>query len=68
MTCKDTQKSDLAGKTKLTAVTMANGTHKVQRFVWVEHDSHGRAILKPGQLEQVIRPLGIRRGDMFTTG
>ncbi len=68
MTCRDTQKDDLAGKTKLTAVTMGHGTHKVQRFVWIEHDSRGHAMLKPSQLDQVTRPLALRRGDTFTTG
>ena len=62
------QKADLAGKTKLTAVTMGHGTHKVQRFVWVKHDERGHAILQPSQVVEVQKTLHLRRGDTFTTG
>jgi hypothetical protein len=68
MTCRDIQRAELAGKTKLTAVTMGHGTHKVQRFVMVKHDERGHAILTPSQVVQVQVPLNLRRGDTFTTG
>ncbi len=69
MTCRDTQKAELAGKTKLTAVTMGHGGRRVQCFVMVKHDSRGHAILQPSQVLQVQTRLPtMRRGDTFTTG
>lgn len=83
MTCRDTQKAELAGKTKLTAVTMGHGGRRVQCFVMVKHDTRGHAILQPSQVLQVqdlkyltvsqvlqvlTRLPTMRRGDTFTTG
>lgn len=68
MTCRDTQKADLAGKTKLTAVSMRSRGRAVTRFVMVEHDERGKAMLKPSQLDQVVSTLNLRRGNTFSHG
>lgn len=61
-----TQKTELAGKTKLTAVTIGHGHDRSQFFAMLLHDSQGRAIL-PSQLlnQHLIR---VRRGGTFTVG
>jgi len=68
MTCKEIQRAELAGKTKLTAVTVGHGWYRHQAFVMVKHDSQGRAVMTASQLDQVIAPLNLRRGDSFTSG
>lgn len=59
------QQAELAGKTKLTAVTMGHGTHRLQAFVMLEHDSQGKAKMPHSTLDAVMRDKrssGQRRG------
>ena len=65
-TSRAIQQADLAGKTKLTAVTMGHGNHRHQFFVWLRHDSQGKAILPSDLLNRVLG--GLRRGTTITTG
>jgi hypothetical protein len=62
------QQSELAGKTKLTAVTIRHGRHRLQFFSMVEHDSRGKAVLSQDMMNQALDRLGVRRGDTFTSG
>lgn len=69
MNNQEIQKSELAGKTKLTAVSIGHGTNKVVAFVQLAHDSHGHAKLPPEQLDQMLNSVGCRkRGQTFTHG
>lgn len=62
------QKSELAGKTKLTAVTVhLSPSRKVTRFVMLQHNSEGKAILPMSYLNEIVRH-GLRRGDTFGVG
>ena len=60
------QKAELAGKTKLTAVTIGHGNHFRQFFVMLEHDSRGAAKLPPAVLEKILAEMRVRRGDTYT--
>ena len=60
------QQADLAGKTKLTAVTIGHGGHKRQFFVMLEHDSRGAAQLPQATLDKILSQAGVRRGDTYT--
>ena len=69
MTVNDVQRRDLAGKTKLTAVTLYHGSHRVQTFQWLNHDSNGKAVLPFNLLSQLQSTVGCaRRGDTFSVG
>ena len=63
---QDIQKKELAGKTKLTAVTLGHGNHRQQFFIPLTHDSRGHAILPVEVLNSALS--GLRRGDTFTVG
>lgn len=63
---KTVQQQDLAGKTKLTAVSIGHGTHRHQFFAMLPHDEQGKAKLPHMALDQVLS--GLRRGDTFTIG
>lgn len=61
------QKQDLAGKTKLTAVTVyLSPSRKATHFVMLHHDSRGKAILPHSMLGQILQ--GQRRGTTYTVG
>lgn len=60
------QQAELAGKTKLTAVTISHRGHKRQFFVMLEHDSRGAAKLPQTTLYKILSQLGVRRGDTYT--
>ena len=62
------QREDQAGHTKLTAVTMGHGRHRLQAFVYLRHDADGKAILPRATLDTMLDDLHVRRGDAFTTG
>lgn len=63
---KAIQQAELAGKTKLTAVTIGHGGHKRQFFVMLEHDSRGAAKLPQAVLDKILSQAGVRRGDTYT--
>lgn len=63
---RDIQKAELAGKMKLTAVTIGHGGHKRQFFVMLEHDSRGAAKLPVAVLDKILSQAGVRRGDAYT--
>lgn len=63
---RDIQKAELAGKVKLTAVTIGHGNHKRQFFVELEHDSRGAAKLPHRILDKLLDQAGVRRGDTYT--
>jgi hypothetical protein len=63
---KAIQQADLAGKTKLTAVTMGHGNHRFQFFIPLLHDSRGKAILPSEVLNKILG--NIPRGTTITTG
>lgn len=60
------QQADMAGATKLTAVTIGHGGHKRQFFVMLEHDSRGAAKLPMSTLDRFLDQAGVRRGDTYT--
>lgn len=61
------QKQELAGKTKLTAVTVyVSPSRKSTHFVMLHHDSRGKAILPSAWLDQLLQ--GTRRGVTYTIG
>jgi hypothetical protein len=61
------QKDELAGKTKLTAVTLyISPSRKVTRFVMLNHNSEGKAILPMNYVNQFTG--GIPRGTTFSVG
>ena len=63
------QKQELAGKTKLTAVTIGHGGRRLQFFATLQHDSKGNAILPEATLNKALDTLGCRmRGQTFTHG
>jgi hypothetical protein len=49
------QQAELAGKTKLTAVTIGHGNHRKQFFVMLEHDDQGRARLPLAELDKQLK-------------
>jgi len=56
MNIQATQKDELAGKTKLTAVTVHLSPSKTAtRFLMLTHDSRGKAILPVSFLDQIVR-------------
>lgn len=62
------QKTDMAGKTKLTAVTIGHGNNKQQFFVMLEHDERGAAKLPHTVLNKILSDAGVRHGDAYTVG
>lgn len=62
------QQSDLAGKTKLTLVSVSSGSFKLTFFVPLKHDSKGKAILPKGTLDMALDRLNVKRGHTFTIG
>ena len=67
MNNQDIQRSDMAGKTKLTAVTVyLSPSRKRTVFVMLTHDSRGRAILPSAYLNQILG--NIPRGTTFSVG
>jgi len=62
------QREDQAGHTKLTAVTMGHGRHRLQAFVYLKHDADGKAVLPRATLDTMLDDLHVRRGDAFTAG
>lgn len=69
MNNRSIQRNDLAGKTKLTAVNIClSPSRRYTRFVMLEHDMNGNAILPMRTLDSILRDLHARRGDNFTTG
>lgn len=61
------QREELAGKTKLTAVSVhISPSRKRTCFVMLNHDSRGRAILPSAFLDQILK--GLPRGTTFTCG
>ena len=60
------QQADLAGKTKLTAVTIGHGRQRYQFFIPLRHDAMGNAILSSEALNQVLGR--VPRGTTITTG
>ena len=68
MNNRSIQRKDQAGHTKLTAVTVGHGTHKLQAFVYLKHDADGRAVLPRATLDTMLDDLHVRRGDAFTHG
>lgn len=68
-TLQATQAAELAGKTKLTAVTMGHGRQRRQFFVMLRHDNRGHAQLPTQLLNQTLDDMGCRmRGQTFTVG
>jgi hypothetical protein len=63
---KTIQQAELAGKTKLTAVTIGHGTHRKQFFAMLEHDEQGKAKLPHSTLDRALS--GIARGTTITIG
>ena len=53
---REVQKAELAGKTKLTAVTMGHSP-RIQFFVVLDHDSRGHAKLPHNVLTKIMRDL-----------
>jgi len=68
MNNRNIQRKDQAGHTKLTAVTMGHGKHKLQAFVYLKHDANGKAVLPRTMLDTMLTNLHTRRGDAFTIG
>lgn len=67
MNNQEIQRKELAGKTKLTAVSIyVSPSRKVTRFVMLAHDSRGKAILPITYMNEMLR--GLRRGDTFSVG
>ena len=66
MNNRSVQKTDNAGKTKLTAVTIGHGGHKRQFFVMLEHDAQGAAKLPIAVLDKLLSQTGVKRGDTYT--
>lgn len=61
------QREELAGKTKLTAVTVyLSPSRKHTSFVMLHHDSRGKAILPSAYLDQIL--MGARRGTTYSVG
>lgn len=60
------QKAELAGKTKLTAVTIGYGGFKYQFFAMLKHDSKGRAVLPAETLYKILSQRGVRRGENYS--
>lgn len=63
---RDIQKAELAGKLKLTAVTIGHGNHRRQFFVMLEHDSRGAAKLPHAVLDKILSQAGVRYGDTYS--
>ena len=62
------QKRDLAGKMKLTAVTIGARGRKQQFFAMLEHNAAGEAILPMHVLDKFLDEANVRRGDTYTVG
>ena len=62
------QRKDQAGHTKLTAVTMGHGRHRLQAFVYLKHDANGKAVLPRATLDTMLDDLHVQRGDAYTVG
>lgn len=63
---KAIQKAELAGKTKLTAVTIGHAGEKKQFFVELEHDSRGAAKLPHSVLNKILNQAGVKHGEHYT--
>lgn len=62
------QQNDLAGKSKLTAVTIASGHRKITKFLNLRHDSEGKAILPTKTLNSMLDAINCHRGDTYSMG
>lgn len=48
------QQQDLAGRTKLTAVTVGHGNHKRTIFIQLQHDYDGQAIMPMSSIDKLL--------------
>ena len=60
------QQQDLAGKTKLTAVSIYSNGRTHQAFVMCKHDSNGKAILPESTLLGLAANFRLRSGQTFS--
>lgn len=67
-TLQQTQRTDLAGKTKLTLVRMGHGGHTIQFFANLLHDARGHAILPHKTLNEYLTVLSVKRGQTWWQG
>ena len=63
---KSIQQADLAGKTKLTMVSIGLDRVRHTFFIPLYHDVQGKAILPSATLNQILS--GVPRGTTITTG
>ena len=54
MSIQDTQRQELANRVKLTAVTFGHGDNRRQAFVYLKHDSNGRAQIPHSLFDRVF--------------
>ncbi len=67
MNIQETQRKELANKTKLTAVSVSvSPSRQHTAFVMVKHDNNGKAILPVAYLDRILRD--IRSGTTITVG
>lgn len=69
MNIQNTQRKELAHKTKLTAVSYCYSGNKQYAFIMCLHDANGEAILPVRAFEQLADRVGAtRRGDTVSIG
>lgn len=51
----NTTRLQLAGKTKLTAISIGHGSHRLQAFVYLQHDERGKAKLPVSLLDKIMK-------------
>ena len=68
MNCKEIQRKDQAGHTKLTLVSIGHGKNRCTAFMRLRHNDAGQAILPQSALNTMLDNLHTRRGDTYTVG
>lgn len=63
-TCNDIQQQQMAGHTKLTAVTIWSRGCRCTRFLLLHHDNQGRAQLPVSTMDSMLPALS--RGETFS--
>ncbi len=68
MTVTDTQRQQLAGKTRLTAVRIFNGHFSKTVFLHLFHNEQGSPVLPMGVLNTILRKLKVPHGVTINFG
>lgn len=68
MNIQETQRKELAFKTKLTTLTIRVGGIKHIFFINCRHNENGKAVLSPAEYNSICEIIKVKRGQTITVG